>query len=420
MTADSTNALFFRELRLALQHLYDPAELRRSPLLRVFGVDGEEDPPAALRQLLLKAIEALKPGPNVPPQANAWRLYHVLSNRYVEQFTQREVATDLGLSIRQLRRQENEAIGVLADYLAGRHGRQLRHISSMVAGGGDEPSPEDGEAPSREQELEWLKRSFPSEPVGVAEVVQEALRTVAPLAQAMGVRTGCALPEGLPHLAVQRTSMRQALLNILTAAVRSAPGGRVEVQAELCAQKVCIHIQPAKGRPAPALQGDDVESLKMAGELAALSGGSLEVRPGENGKSPFNARLVFPAVGQVEVLAIDDNVDTLQLFERYLSGSRYRLITLRDPQKALTLAEELAPQAIVLDVMLPGIDGWELLGRLREHPRTRGVPVIVCAILPQEQLALTLGAAAFLRKPVGRRALLEALDRIVQGSVRPI
>jgi CheY-like chemotaxis protein len=75
------------------------------------------------------------------------------------------------------------------------------------------------------------------------------------------------------------------------------------------------------------------------------------------------------------------------------------------------MAQTVAPRLIVLDVMLPDVDGWELLGRLRAHPGTQDVPVIVHTILPQEQLARALGADAFLRKPVGREALLALLDR---------
>ena len=70
--------------------------------------------------------------------------------------------------------------------------------------------------------------------------------------------------------------------------------------------------------------------------------------------------------------------------------------------------------------MLPEIDGWELLGRLREHPRTGKTPIIVCSILPQEDLALALGAATLIRKPVSQSAFLLALDqqldRLLQGS----
>jgi CheY-like chemotaxis protein len=61
--------------------------------------------------------------------------------------------------------------------------------------------------------------------------------------------------------------------------------------------------------------------------------------------------------------------------------------------------------------MLPGVDGWEILGRLREHPTTSSVPVIISTILLQEDLALSLGAAGFLRKPFTQTALLAALDQ---------
>jgi CheY-like chemotaxis protein len=82
------------------------------------------------------------------------------------------------------------------------------------------------------------------------------------------------------------------------------------------------------------------------------------------------------------------------------------------------MAEEQAPQVIVLDVMMPERDGWTVLGQLREHPKTHDIPVIVCSILSQEQLALTLGAAQFLRKPVTRQALLSALDHQIEPATR--
>jgi CheY-like chemotaxis protein len=77
------------------------------------------------------------------------------------------------------------------------------------------------------------------------------------------------------------------------------------------------------------------------------------------------------------------------------------------------LAEELFPKVIVLDVMMPQIDGWELLASLRQHPNTSHIPVVVCTILPQEDMALSLGASGFVRKPVTRHIFLAALDRQV-------
>ncbi len=114
------------------------------------------------------------------------------------------------------------------------------------------------------------------------------------------------------------------------------------------------------------------------------------------------------------VLAIDDNTDTLQLLQRYTAGTQYRLIGTRDPEQALSLAEKLSPQIIVLDVMMPQVDGWKVLGRLQQHPLTGHIPIVVCTILAQEALALSLGASAFIRKPITRQEFLAALDHQVE------
>jgi CheY-like chemotaxis protein len=94
-----------------------------------------------------------------------------------------------------------------------------------------------------------------------------------------------------------------------------------------------------------------------------------------------------------------------------LAGTIYNFNGLSQPEKALETAFEVSPHLIVMDVMMPGLDDWELLGRLRTHPITREIPIVVCTILPQEQLALTLGATEFLRKPVNRQEFLAGLER---------
>ncbi len=84
---------------------------------------------------------------------------------------------------------------------------------------------------------------------------------------------------------------------------------------------------------------------------------------------------------------------------------------MQDPDEAVTLATRLSPQIVVLDVMMPQMDGWEVLGRLRQHPRTAHLPIVVCTILSQRDLASLLGASAFLRKPITQQAFLETLDQ---------
>ncbi len=413
---------FTRELRRALQHLYDPASLGKSQLIELLSIEAEDDSPTALCNTLLAAIEGLKPSASVPPQANAWRVYHILSQRYAEQFTQRQVGTNLALSTRQLARLEHAALRLLADTLWRRDGVAMRAQAlkaSMPQVDGSQPLP--GQAtPSPAQELQWLKQSLPNEPVDAAEMIRAVLKVALPLAQELRVRVELSLPESLPYLAVQATTIRQALLNILTAAIASLPGGRVDIDVRAHLPVVWVDVctvATRRGAPPLPLPGG-AESLAMARQLVELSGGSIELQPGPERRASFAARVILPAAAQVTVLVIDDNLDTLLLMERCLSGSRYRFVGTSDPAAALALAGDVTPQIIVLDVMLPRVDGWELLGRLRQHPKTHGVPVVVCTILPQEGLARSLGAAMLVRKPVTPATLLAALDQQLAQSVR--
>jgi CheY-like chemotaxis protein len=73
------------------------------------------------------------------------------------------------------------------------------------------------------------------------------------------------------------------------------------------------------------------------------------------------------------------------------------------------------PDVIVLDVMLPDVDGWKLLMELHEDPVTRPIPIVVCSVIREEELAYSLGAAAYLSKPVDPRAFIQVLE---QASAR--
>lgn len=407
------NESFVRELRKALYNLYDWVSLSKSPLAQTFDARDQKDPPAVLRAILRKAIEALRPTDDVSPRARAWRTYQVLHARYVEQFTQGEVAGELGLSIRHLRREEGLAVQSLAAYLWDHYGLESKWQERSSA-----PPPPDVKAaagakmPTQEQELGWLQDSLPSERANVEEMIQMVLHLTDSLAQESRVQIDCRIPEGLPCWIVKATPMQQALLITFTIAIGLVPGGQVSVLAAVDG-KVHVDVIARGPAPVPEMSEDDVKRLEMARQLVELSAGTLEIPGSGEEKETYTIRIAVPAEAQMPVLVVDDNADTLQLLQRYLSNSRYRFNGTSDPQQALRLAEELAPKAILLDVMLPEVDGWELLGRLNEYPETSDVPVVVCTILPQEQLALSLGAAAFIPKPVGRSELLATLDRLL-------
>ena len=91
----------------------------------------------------------------------------------------------------------------------------------------------------------------------------------------------------------------------------------------------------------------------------------------------------------------------------------------KEGEEGLRLATEGQPDIIVLDVMMPQKDGWEVLQTLHNSEATRHIPVIVCSVLDDARLALSLGAVDHLAKPVTRSRLLQALARCRQGTETP-
>jgi CheY-like chemotaxis protein len=168
----------------------------------------------------------------------------------------------------------------------------------------------------------------------------------------------------------------------------------------------------SQDRAAPlALPADTLETGQS---LLALCQGTINLSSAAPGA--LEIAFTVPVARHLTVLVIEDNADTLQLYQRYLAESRYRFLGAHSPQMGLALAASEAPQVIVLDVMMPESDGWAVLGQLRVHPQTQDIPVIVCSIVPQGRLAQSLGAAEFIRKPISQGELLAALDRQVHRS----
>jgi CheY-like chemotaxis protein len=407
--AQAARLWFIQQLRTALNALYDPAVLGHSLLTQVFEVDQRRDRVFALRNLLTEAIEAMRPREVAPADTRTWRVYQVLRSRYIEQLPQPEVAADLNLSLRQLQREESAAREVLADYLWAAHG--LAGKAGNIAAASGEPSEPGQVAPSLNQELEWLGRSAPIVPADIGEVIGKALATIRSIIEAAGVVAEDVAQEPRLRLNLQASVLRQALINVASTAVAYAPGGHLRIIAQADPEQLVVEVQAGPcPQPAASRSPATNEGLTIAAELLRLSHGTLQVLP-ESDPAVFRARITLPVSRPFTVLVIDDNADTLQLFHRYLTGSPYQFVGAQNARQGLALAEEKPPQVIVLDVMMPEQDGWMLLGQFREYPHTRGIPVIICTVVPQEQLALSLGAAQFLRKPVSRAALLAALDR---------
>jgi len=111
-------------------------------------------------------------------------------------------------------------------------------------------------------------------------------------------------------------------------------------------------------------------------------------------------------------LIIDDHPGFVELLERYLDNSIIHITTADNGQKGIEIARQLQPDVIILDVMLPEMDGWQVLQHLHSAPATKTIPIIVCSVFYDPDLALTLGAADVLKKPIRKEDLITALTNL--------
>lgn len=412
---------FLHHLSHALRNLYDPFELRVNPLVSLLGADRRREPMFALQEILLNAIEALVPQGGVPPTARTWRVFQILHRRYGQQRTQKEVSLDVGLGIRQLQREERLAREVLADHLLAKYelASKLDSLPPAPERSRQELDKLAGPTLSRTDELQQLDRAVPIQPTDVAATVREVLKISQPLLQTYRVAIQLSVSEDFPLLSSKPLLLRQALLGVIGAVARMASEGEVAVVVGQIGSLVSIRILSNRCDRTITAQTQVDADLEMAGQLVCLCGGSLQriaghELPGSSEEmelTSWGVEITLTAEKPVRILVIDDNDDVRLMFERYLADTRFHFIGASNSVEGLALAQALIPDVIVLDVMMPEQDGWTILGQLRVHPVTSDIPVLICTILAQEDLALALGAAQFIRKPVSQPELMQALER---------
>jgi CheY-like chemotaxis protein len=385
---------FLEEVQTALNHLYDPTFQPSHPVWDT--LSRRVQPSPSWSDLLLQAIRDMEPPSSTPPDARSRRIYQVLTYRYVEQLTQDETASRLHITARHVRREQSEAVSALAQILWQRASLAEDHAAPAV----------DWSAQLR-QELTSLQRHAPEGVVEVGEILRGVTDLLSPVLLNAGVtlRAGASV-SGL-MAAVHATGLRQLLVRVITEWSRHLAAGLIEWSAYSQAGEIRVLFS---GHAAPI---DHLPTDPLVQELLTEYAGRLDVSHDE---ARTTLTLALPIAPEIRVLVVDDNEDLLHFYRRYLQDTRYQITALTDGSQLLETVESVHPDVILLDVMLPSTDGWELLAQLRQHPPSRSTPVIVCSVIQEEELALALGATGYLAKPVRRAALLAALDAAVRGK----
>jgi CheY-like chemotaxis protein len=403
-------AAFEDLLRDALLHLYDPGHLHGHRLLGYAPTDQLVTQPQgkALRQALLDAMEALRPGAGVPTASRTWRLYHILEFRYIEGQDVAEVIEQTALSKSQYHREHQRALQAVASVLWEKWG--LSAAGPEAAPGEDLPAEVE---PLAQTEAQHLLQERGLNSINVGDVARGVARLIEPLARQHGVALRLQFPDDLPDLRGDRVALRHALLTLLTPIIHRSGGGTLELRAEGGKHDVTIDLVTPLGEGA-ASEAELAESRSFVEAL----GGRLTLQAPQRASQYWRIRLQFPCDDRPALMVVDNNADFLRLIERYLAGQAWQMVGATDADRAMSLATRRRPAAILLDVVIPERDGWELLQDLKTAPETRDIPVAVCSVLYEPDVAIALGATAYLRKPISQHQLLEWLGSlpIVAGN----
>ncbi len=311
--------------------------------------------------------------------------------------------------------------------------------------------------------------------------VKELLISVVEETQSMAIEQHLALrvevEEGIDCLETNPMKVHQILLNLLSNALKFTEKGEVIISArrmissDTHGDRVALAVKDSGiGIPVdiqerifePFYQADGSYTRKFGGtglglsivrQLTTLLGGTvllpikavhqpfeqhslrlhpaqpeevLTISPSSDEPTPARLResLAVSAIGEASagqnnvVLAVDDNPDVIVLIKAASKDTPYTVVGVTDPTKVMESIQEVRPCAITLDVMMPDLNGWQILHRLKDNPTTASIPVIMLTVLSEPATGYVLGADDYLIMPFQKDALLSTLDRLMASRRR--
>ena len=302
------------------------------------------------------------------------------------------------------------------------------------------------------------------EPIDVAAAVAESIAGLRPLIarKHLQVETDVAANQ---LVEADRGRLRQVLYNLLSNAIKFTPdGGRLGVEGHregtmfhVTVSDTGIGIEPGDQARifeefqqvgAPTTEGTGL-GLALTRRLVEAHGGRIELvsSPGEGSRftvilpvagaiAPMRSPVAVPSPAALaepapaspaegpstvrpRLLVVEDDPSAVRLLRAYLEPDGYDIDVAVDGERALAAAAASRPSAILLDVLLPGMDGWDVLRRLKADPDLREIPVVIVTVVEEREVGLALGAVDYLVKPIERDALLGALNRLDLRSAVP-
>ncbi len=282
--------------------------------------------------------------------------------------------------------------------------------------------------------------------VSLPDLLAHGVAMVRDRARSHGISLELHVAPEVDAVRADELKLKQVVLNLLSNAVKFTPDcGAVSVTAEVVGGEAHVTVRDtgigiaeadrerifeafqrggARARTTPEGTG---LGLTLSKRIVDLHGGRLWMQSelGAGSTFAFAIPLVHWSVPAAEdrapargrhagiVLVVEDDRSSADLLRVYLEDAGYDIVVARDGAEGLELARRLEPGVVILDILLPGLNGWELLTRLKGDAATAAIPVVIASMLDERGAGFALGAAEYLVKPVDRDDLLDALTRCV-------
>ena len=286
----------------------------------------------------------------------------------------------------------------------------------------------------------------------IKDALPEVLSIIRPLAMAKNIKVQDQMEPGVAVHA-DRIRFKQILYNLLSNAIKFTPkNGRIDIDCLDNGQVARISVtdtgvgirgedqevifeefRQVEGSTETASEGTGL-GLAITKRLVEQQGGQISLQselgkgscftftlPTGSGASTESLPVKVPASADVVVradgkkpliLVVDDEIFARELLVGYLE-SEYRIVMAKSGAEAVQKAQQLRPDGITLDVLMPGGGGFETLAALRRTPETANIPIIILSVVDQKQAGFALGAADYLIKPIRKSVLLETIRKHV-------
>ena len=281
------------------------------------------------------------------------------------------------------------------------------------------------------------------------KITEEVEATIKPLVEKNGNKLVVEYKTDVEKISADLTKMRQILLNLLSNSAKFTKDGTItisvvsskvkEYAVDINISDTGIGMTPDQVDKVfkPFTQADEKTTRKFGGTglgltitkmFAEMMGGDINLKSKEGEGTTFTVTIptkvsdpkkqdivqnteITNADSGYTVLVIDDDDNAQDMMRKFLEKQNVSILQAKSGEDGLKLAAEYMPDAITLDVMMPEMDGWEVLTALQSNEATKNIPVIMLTMADEPDIGFSLGATDYLTKPVNWDQLSEILNR---------